>query len=489
MSDKRNYILAVDAGLTNSKAIVYDDSGNILMESSATTPVESGPDGISQINMDELWRVVCGLISEVSGKLAGYGSIVCIGFSGHGNGLYCIDASGKPVGKAVTSMDLRAAEELMSLDPDNAEFIRNKSMQQLWSGQPGMILRWMKKTVPEQYSRISKFMLCKDYLAYRLTARVATDYSDISASGLMDNHAGCYDNELLIRLGIPEMINALPECIRGYDIRGTVSSQGANDTGLAEKIPVIGGMFDVDACAYGCGAISPGDLCSIAGTWNINSLVSASRSYSDKIRQCIIRTDGNKSLIIDSSATSAINITWYLKKLKNLGQSDFDRFDADIAEYCYSLDSPYFMPFVNGSLGTGLNKAVFTGIDLSCGPDNLFAAVYEGVCFAHRWHLENIDSSNLTRVLTLTGGAAKGKQFCQLFADINGREVRTVNIAQSGAFGIWAAAAYAAGYFASMEQAVESKLDVVNRFVPDIDRHELFNNRYNNFKELIKCHL
>lgn len=488
MSKKDKYILAIDTGLTNSKALIFSQDGCVLAEVQRTTPVRTEGNGHSEIDMEELWSVIREIISEVTKSVPDKKNIVCIGFSGHGNGLYCLDANGNPLRKAITSMDTRAISEVTSFPTDLAEILRKKSMQQLWSGQPGMILRHLKKHDPKHYGMISRIMLCKDYLAYRLTNIITTDYSDISASGLMNNSTGVYDMDILSILEIPEVFTMLPEYIHGYDIRGGVSLQGARDTGLHQGTPVIGGMFDVDSCTYGCGTVWPGSECSIAGTWNINARVSERMTYSDRIRQCIWRTDGQTTLMIDSSATSAVNIKWYIKKLLAAESSNYSKFDQSVAGHQFRFDSPYFLPFVNGSLGSYKSRAAFIGIDILCDNYSLFAAVYEGICFAHRWHLENIGGDSYKN-LRVTGGTAKGKQFCQLFADVCGKRIETVNVEQSGAFGIWAAATCAIGLYNNMETALSSKLVMNGEFIPDKNKHELFNNRYQRFKELIQCHL
>ncbi len=481
-------ILAVDTGLTGCKALVFNPIGNVIAEAQRTTPVESNGKGRSVIDMDVLWRVACEAISEAVGCS---GDIGCIGFSGHGNGLYCIDAVGNSVGKAVSSMDCCAESELNLLNESERERLRELSLQQLWAGQPGMILRRLKHECPDDYSRIHKILFCKDYLAFRLTGIPVTDYSDVSASGLLNNTIGKYDPEITGLLGIKEASEMLPEIICGYDIRGVVSGQGAHDTGLPEGIPVIGGMFDVDACAYGCGTVVPGDACSIAGTWNINAVVSGHMNYSDRIRQCIRRTDGQTALLIDSSATSAVNIKWYAGKLLGCDKSsDFEKLDAGLEHYEYTFRSPYYLPFVNGSLGCGMSRGAFVGLDISCDRETLFAAVYEGICFAHRWHFDNLVATDSEiSTMTLTGGAAKGKEFRQLMADICGINVQTVNIEQSGAFGIWAAASCALKRFNDIGEAVAGKIRITDTRQPDEIRHAVFEERYMKFKELIKCPL
>jgi L-xylulokinase len=472
-----NHILALDIGLSFCKALLFDESGQTVMSNSVPTPVINPGPGLSEISMTELWQVVAALIKSTVN--AAPDKVTAIGVSGHGNGVYCIDAAGNPVGNAVTSMDLRAESELSSL------LVSQNSVQRLWAGQPGMILYWLKRHEPERYSRIAGVMCCKDYLSFMLTGKCATDWSDISASGLLDNATGKYDLGLLEELKMPELIDKLPPVIRAFDIRGGVTEDAAMATGLATGTPVIGGMFDVDACIYGIGITEPGTLCSIAGTWNINAAVVDAPRFSQEIRQCVRRGDGKTFMLIDSSATSAVNIEWLLKKFFG-GSVGYARFDSDLREYEWNAESPYWLPFVNGSLDTEAKKGALIGIDISHGSRDLIAAVGEGICFAHRFHIENlVEAGAKFDKVRLTGGAAKDS-FCQLFSDICGFLVETVNEKQTGAAGICAAANVALGKYPDMASALCTSVTVEKVFKPDHDRHGLFNTRYERFKDLIK---
>lgn len=475
-----NNILAIDIGLSFCKALLFDDAGNIIASKSCPTPVLNPSNGFSEINMTALWNAV----SEIMRHAVKNNPVAAVGISGHGNGIYCLDSKGNPVGNAITSMDRRAKNEIKLLSDKQKELLTSRSTQSLWAGQPGMILRWLKHHKPKEYSRIDKIMLCKDYLSFMLTGKYATDWSDISASGLLNNISGKYDAEMLGLMEISELIGKLPPIIRAFDIRDGVSEAAAIQTGLRAGTPVIGGMFDVDACVYGAGVAEPGTLCTVAGTWNINTAVIETPCFEPKIRQCIRRGDGEKSMLIDSSATSAVNIEWLLKKFfKN--SIDYKDFSDELEIHEWNNGSPYSLPFINGSLGTTAKKGALLGLDVSHDSKDMMAAVAEGICFAHRFHIENLAQAGAKfDKIRLTGGAAKDS-FCQLFSDTCNLTVETVNENQTGAAGIRAAADVALGKSPDIKSAVSVKKE----FKPKHENSILFNERYKQFKELIKCPL
>lgn len=472
-----NNILAIDVGLSFCKALLFDEAGDLIDSASCPTPVLNPASGLSEINMTDLWEVVAGVIRQVIEN----NPVAVVGVSGHGNGIYCLDSNDNPVGNAITSMDRRAESETNLLSSKQKYLLTSRSTQNLWAGQPGMILRWLKHNNLEEYSRIDKIMLCKDYLSFMLTGLYATDWSDISASGLLNNISGKYDSKMLHALEISEFKDKLPPIIRAFDIRGGVNKLAAVQTGVQAGTPVIGGMFDVDACVYGAGLTKAGTLCAIAGTWNINTVVIDDSYFEPKIRQCIRRGDGQKSMLVDSSATSAVNIEWLLKKiLKNTDV--YKQFESELETHKWNADSPYYLPFINGSLGTTAQKGAFIGLGIAHDSKDMMAAVAEGICFAHRFHIEKIAQAGAKfERIRLTGGAAKDA-FCQLFSDICGFTVETVDEKQSGAAGVRAAARVALGQCSDMT----SDISIKRQFKPKHEKLQLFNERYKQFKELLK---
>ncbi len=489
--NRSDAILAIDTGLSACKAIVFRLDGELVAEAKRMTPVISSTahgQRISEIDMAQLWNTICEVVAEVVACAKQAGLIVsCVGVCGHGNGLYGIDKDGNPVNTAITSMDCRAVTELKTISEEKRSFVQETSSQKLWAGQPGLILRWLKKNRPEQYHNICHILFCKDYLSFRLCGEIASDYGDSSASGLLEQKSRTFGQPIFDALDIPDATAKMPALLRGDAIRGHVTAEASRQTGITEGTPVIGGMFDVDACVYGSGAIEPKDVCSIAGTWNVNAAVSSAVNYCAPIRQSIWRTDGQASLRIDSSATSAVNIDWYLQSVleKNNGH---DEFANQVAIDSYSLQSPYFFPFIAGSLDERDRKASLLGLDSSCDNRKIYDAVTEGIAFAHRAHLENLEDCGVKmKTIRLSGGLGKSALFCQLLADLCAIQVIRSDVDQVGAFGIWASAVTALGVYPDMATAIRSRLGTRKQYAPDRERHKLFYTRYNKFKEYMQC--
>ena len=115
--------------------------------------------------------------------------------------------------------------------------------------------------------------MVKDYIKYRLTGEITADYTDMSATSLMDVRNQCYSRELMALYDLPEAYDALPPLKHSSEVIGQVTSAAAQETGLAVGTPVVGGLFDVDASAIGAGAINVNQACLVMGSWSINEVI------------------------------------------------------------------------------------------------------------------------------------------------------------------------------------------------------------------------
>ena len=104
------YYLGIDNGGTVSKAALFDERGNELATAWRYVEVLTPKDGWSERDATEMWLQTAASVREVIAS-AGIDSadIACVACTGHGNGLYLIDAEGKPVRNAINSSDERAA--------------------------------------------------------------------------------------------------------------------------------------------------------------------------------------------------------------------------------------------------------------------------------------------------------------------------------------------------------------------------------------------
>jgi L-xylulokinase len=247
-------ILCVDNGLTTTKSVIFTLDGREVASAVSNTVVES-KGAFAEIDMELQWKKTASVIKQsIVSSGIDPSSIIGIGNSGHGAGLYCLDGADKPVRKAVSSMDARTIQILQDWSKQGKSSCE-RLYQNLWSGQPIPILYWLKRNEPENYKRIEKILMVKDWIIFRLTGEVGIEYTDASNSGLVDPFLKEIDQGIFEMFDIGELYEKVPRLRKSTEIAGYVTKGASEETGLREGTPVMGGVFDVVACAMAAGFV------------------------------------------------------------------------------------------------------------------------------------------------------------------------------------------------------------------------------------------
>ena len=282
-------------------------------------------------------------------------------------------------------------------------------------------------TVRTLLDQAGTLLMCKDYITFKLTGRKVSDISDMSGCGLLRMPECRYDDDLLALYGLQGLHHLLPSLIDPTEIAGTVTAAAAAQTGLAEGTPVVGGYFDVVASALGSGVVASGAASIIAGTWSINQFVS-SEPVVDRALLMVSAFGPDRYMNMDNSATSASHLEWYVREFVERGGHHDDPFGfchRRLADVDPRLDDPYFHPFLYGSTRGAEYRAGFYGVAGWHGEGHLLRALFEGVVFEHRRHIEVLREAGATsrRGHALRGRRSQRGLWPQMFADCLGMPI------------------------------------------------------------------
>ncbi len=365
------------------------------------------------------------------------------------------------------------------------------------SCQPPALLAWLRDNEPDTEEKIRWIFSCKDYIRFRLTGEAKSELTDCSGTGLLNLHRCDYDCALLSLFGLTELEHALPPLCRSTDIAGYVTREAAEKCGLCPGTPVIGGMFDIDACALAVGILDEKDLCVIAGTWSINEYIRKTPVTDGSVRMNSLFCLPEYYLIEESSPTSAGNNEWFIRTMlpelcanaKQRGDSIYRVMDDWVSSLPPETFVPLFLPFLMGSSAHPNAKGAFVGLSAEHGRAHLARSVYEGIVYCHRQHVDRLLQTRGTPpdCIRLAGGAARSPVWAQMFADIIGLSVERVDVVETGTLGCAVAAAAATGAYPSLEAAAQAMCPVGSRFEPDSTAHAAYNGRYCLYKKLIAC--
>lgn len=488
VAEQVRYLLGLDAGNTVIKAVLFDLDGNQIAMHALDGQTSVPQPGYVERDLTELWRnahqAIRACISQAGVQAR---DIVGVGCAGHGNGLYLLDKNHEPL-LGIQSLDSRAAglaDELA--EGETGDLLQELCLQKPWPSQTPTLLAWVKRENPELYSKAAAVILCKDYITYKLTGRLVSDVSDMSGCGLLRMPDCAYDPDLLRLYGLEDARAMLPVLLEPSDVVGHVTPEANALTGLSEGTPVVAGFFDVVACALGSGVVANGQASVIVGTWSINQVVSAEPVAAAEVFMVSGFGEG-RYLNIDSSATSAANLEWYVREfVERKGHHDdpFGYCNQLVAETKPGSDDPMYHPFLYGArLGSEM-RAGFYGISGWHTEGHMLRALYEGVMFEHRRHIEVLVAAGVRfDDVILSGGGARSPVWPQIFADGLGKPVTIATCQETGALGAAIAAGCGAGVVMSYEAGVEKMTSAKQTFAPAPALRDHYDRRYALFIEL-----
>ncbi|MGI8574298.1 MAG: FGGY-family carbohydrate kinase [Egibacteraceae bacterium] len=490
-----SYLLGIDNGLTNTKAVVFDEDGEPVGTGSVPSQQLHPQPGWVEKDPDQQWQDATEAVKaalDESGIDAG--EIAAIGLTGHGDGLYVLNGDGRPARPAITSLDGRAGEVLERF---NREGVGERALPLVGEApfgvQPAVMLAWVKEHEPEVYAEIGHVLFCKDWLKYRMTGAITTDPTEASA-GFTDVHHQDYAPEALEIYGLQELEGAFPPIVGSAEIAGEVTDEAAEATGLAAGTPVVSGLHDCDASALGCGSARPGKLTMIAGTFSINEVISTD-PVTDPAVLCRNWVEPGQWMNMGNSAASAVNLEWYVQQLapeaveaaKQSGDSPFAFVGREVAEALDDESRLVYLPFLYGSPANPEASAALVGLKGWHTRGHVLRALYEGVVFNHRMHVDALRQHFDVDEGRVTGGGARSEVWTQMFADALDLKISIAESDEAGALGAAICAGVGAGIYPSVAEGADRAVKVARTHEPDADRTERLHEGYEHYQQVIEA--
>ncbi len=491
------YLLGIDNGGTMAKAAVFTTDGKEIAVATRKSEMLDVKPGWAEFDMNTTWTNTTGAIKEVLEKSGvDPAEIACVACTGHGNGLYLVDEAGKPVRNAIGSADGRAREFIEQWGSDGtAERILPKTTQAIWPAQPNALLRWLRDNEPESIAKTKWVLMCKDFVRLQLTGEAYMELTDQSGTSLMNVVTGEYDDEVLEAWDLLDMKDKLAPLKKSADLCGKITAEAAAASGLAEGTPVAGGMFDIDACGLAVGLTDNSQLCMIAGSWGNNQYIAREPVVSEDVFMTSCYSIDGYYLMLEGSATSASNLEWFVteflaaerEQAEAEGRSVYDVVNEQIAATEPGDSGIIFLPFLYGSPVSLDGKACFFGLDGWAKRGHVLRAMYEGVIFAHFWHVKRLlQFREMPDRVRLTGGAARSDVWAQMFADIMQVPVDIPSGTELGALGAAIAASVAVGIHPSYADAVGAMVSFERTHEPNRDLADLYATKWQRYLKALE---
>lgn len=476
------FYIGVDLGTSAVKLLLMDSDGKIVNIVSKEYPLYFPHPGWSEQKPEDWYeQTVIGikeLIRDVDkSQVAG------ISFGGQMHGLVILDENDQVIRPAILWNDGRTTEETEYLNTViGKEKLSEYTANIAFAGFTAPKILWVKNKEPENFARIAKIMLPKDYIAYKLTGVHCTDVSDASGMLLFDVKNRKWSREMCDICGIS--VDQLAKCYESYETVGTVLPQVAEELGVSASVKVAAGAGDNAAAAVGTGTVGD-NMCNISLGTSGTIFISSKNFGVDKYNalHSFAHADGSYHLMGCMLSAASCN-KWWMDDI--IGTKDYAGEQQSIEKL--GENHVYFLPYLMGERSPHNNpnaRAVFLGMSMDTTRADMTQAVLEGVAFALRDSLEVAKSLGIELTRTkICGGGAKSPLWKKIIANVLNLKVDVIESEEGPAMGGAMLAAVACGEYDSVEEIAAKVVKVVETVEPDADLVAKYEERYGQFKEI-----
>ena len=466
-----NKYIGVDLGTSGLKLLLVAADGSILDQTALTYPVSYPRDGWSEQDPEDWFAALMRGFEQLGAR-----DVAGISFGGQMHGLVALDAAGEVVRPCILWNDGRTERETEYLNTlPVAEYTGNMA----FAGFTASKLLWLRKNEEQNFARTAKIMLPKDYLAYKLTGKFATDYSDASGTLLLDVKNRRWSSEMCDICGISA--GQLPQLFESYQPVGFVKREICERFGWG-KVVVAAGAGDNAAAAVGTGCVNAGDCNVSLGT--SGTVFIASDKFvqpSNNALHSFAHANGRYHLMGCILSAASAN-KWWIEDILGAG------YDLPGAEALLGSNPVMFAPYLTGERcphnDVGVRGA-FVGLSPQTTRLHMSLAVLEGVAFALRNCLELARSCGIAvSASSVCGGGARSALWQRIIANVLNVELSTLKTEQGPAYGAAMLAMVACGEYADVASAAAAIVSKRPSVAPEKGLAAAYNERYKKFRAL-----
>ena len=520
------YIIGIDIGTTNTKAVAFTTDGKVLGSAGASYPVFTDAGGRHELDPDQLLDAVVSALGDVRrGIGAGEEGLAGISFSCAFHSLIVIGEEGRPLTHAMTWADLRPSAQANALRGSEAgDRIYRHTGVPIHAMSPLCKLLWLKATQPDLFRRGVKFISIKEYIWWRLFGKYQVDHSLASATGLLDIRQLEWYPESLALAGIePGQLSTpvpvthiettlLPEARRllaGGSAGGASGDAGRTGEPLPEGIRFIIGGGDGAMANLGSGAVRHGETALTIGTSGAIRMT-VTRPEDDPLARVFNYIISDGYYICGGATNNGGNVLqWYIDRVMGGGRAigggaaavgggvttgekggnedDWHRRIAEADHVAPGCEGLIFLPYLQGERAPVWNadaKGVFFGVRSLHDYRHFLRACMEGVSYSlYQIGVSLVETVGPIEHIYASGGFTRSATWLQMVADIFGKKVYVTGLADASAIGAAMIGMYACGLIGDLGAAA-SLVTVVQTYEPNAELHTIYGGNYQIFMQL-----
>ena len=476
------YYIGVDLGTSAVKLLLMEESGKICNIVSKEYPLFFPHPGWSEQKPEDWFAQSLAGIRELTEGIDRK-QVAGIGIGGQMHGLVTLDSEDQVIRPAILWNDGRTGAEVDYLNNTiGKDKLSEYTANIAFAGFTAPKILWMQKNEPENFKRVAKIMLPKDYVAYCMTGSFCTDVSDASGMLLLDVKNRTWSKEMMEICGITE--EQLPKLYESWQVVGTLKPEVAEELGMSLDVKVVAGAGDNAAAAVGTGTVGDGQCNISLGT--SGTIFISSREFGvdeNNALHSFDHADGSYHLMGCMLSAASCNKWWSEEILKT---TDFAAEQKAIEKL--GENNVFFLPYLMGERSPHNNpdaRAVFFGMSMDTTRADMTQAVLEGVAFGLRDSLEVARSLGIQIERTkICGGGAKSPLWREIIANVMNLKVDVLENEEGPALGGAMLAAVGCGAYPDVETIAAKLVKVVDTVEPKEELVAKYEEKYQKFRQL-----
>lgn len=474
--------IGVDLGTSAVKLLLMDETGKIHKIVSKEYPLYFPQPGWSEQNPQDWIRQSMEGIKELTAQ-CDKSQIKGISFGGQMHGLVVLDEKDQIIRPAILWNDGRTGKQTDYLNQEiGKETLSRYTGNIAFAGFTAPKILWMREKEPENFARIRRIMLPKDYLAFYLSGEFSTDYSDASGTLLLDVEHKCWSEEMMEICGVRE--SQLPKLYESWEPTGAIKPEIAEELGIPQDVKIIAGAGDNAAAAVGTGTVGEGQCNLSVGTSGTVFISSKNFGVDEhNALHSFAHADGNYHLMGCMLSAASCN-KWWMEEI--LRTKEYQVEQDGIRKL--GENPVFYLPYLMGERSPHNDpdaRAAFVGMSMDTTREDMTQAMLEGVAFGLRDSMEAAKSTGLTpKRSKICGGGAKSPLWRKIIANVMNMKIDRIESEEGPGYGAAILAAVGCGVFSSVEEAAGRLVKITDTEESDPQLAEKYEEKYQKYRKL-----
>jgi xylulokinase len=480
--------LGIDVGTGGSRALLVDERGTVRAGyTSVHEDMHMERPLWAEQRPENWWDAVVDAVRGVLAKAGVSGAEVKgIGLSGQMHGLVILDSANRVIRPSLIWCDQRSQAQV---DFVNAKVGREKILE--YTANPVLTgftlpkLLWVRDHEPENFARVKKMLLPKDYVRFRLTGEFASEVSDASGTSVFDVVKRRWSREMMDALGLDRAI--LPKCYESSEVTGKITAEVAALTGLKAGTPVVGGGGDQASSAVGNGIVEEGIVSCTLGTSGVVFAHMEKVAYDPAGRvHTFCHAVRDKWHVMGVTQGAGLSLQWFRNQLAP--GTDYDTLTAEAGHSPAGAQGLFWLPYLMGERTPHLDATIrggWIGLTAKHKRADLIRAIIEGVSYSQRDCLDIIEGLGVTvNSVRASGGGAQSAFWRRLLAGILHKRVVTLETQEGSAYGAALLSLAGTGAYGSVPEACRAAIRETDSVSPDVTEALFYKKRHKIYQAL-----